>query len=177
MQAGDGRGDGGKGEEAHSTQGRESGELEGGEGEGEGEDEGEGQGEGEWEWWQIQVGSGVGSSPLGVLLLTASRMEDFRSGGYEENLVDHLGALAEPLEEPQLATITLAGAEVTRVWEERCNALEAAGVLEAEWSTPRAGEELSELGKEALVALRALHEVLSAVGVTPLQLQQAAALT
>jgi len=39
------------------------------------------------DWWQIQHGSGAGSPPLMVLLMTADRMKDFRSGGYEENLV------------------------------------------------------------------------------------------
>jgi len=38
------------------------------------------------DWWQIQHGSGAGSPPLMVLLMTADRMKDFRSGGYEKNL-------------------------------------------------------------------------------------------
>ena len=32
------------------------------------------------DWWQIQHGSGAGSPPLMVLLMTADRMKDFRSG-------------------------------------------------------------------------------------------------
>jgi hypothetical protein len=46
------------------------------------------------DWWQIQHGSGAGSPPLMVLLMTADRMKDFRSGGYctlyEENLEIHV---------------------------------------------------------------------------------------
>ena len=128
------------------------------------------------DWWQIAHGSGVGSPPLVVLLTTANRMEEFRTGGYEGNLVKgsswSVGVLAAPLDATQLAAVTNAGAEAGRVWEERCSALQAAGNLDAEVSGTA-----STTRKEALRALRGLHGVLSSVGVSAMDLQQAAALT
>ena len=138
-------------------------------------DEGEGEDE-DGDWWQIAHGSGVGSPPLMVLLTTADRMQEFRTGGYEGNLVKgsswSVGVLPSPLDDTQLAAVTNAGAETGRVWEERCSALQAAGNLDAEVSGTA-----STTRKEALRALRGLHEVLSSVGVSAMDLQQAAALT
>ena len=128
------------------------------------------------DWWRLTHGCGVGSPPLAVLLTTADRMADFRTGGYEDNLVKgsswSVGALLAPLQDHQLAAVTSAGAEAGEAWEERCSALEASGDLNAEFSGNG-----GPAREEALRALRALHKVLSDVGVSPLDLQRAAALT
>ena len=128
------------------------------------------------DWWQIKHGPGKGSPLYQVLIMTADRMSDFRAGGYEDNLVVgpswSVGVLPGPLEETQLVAVTAAGVETGQLWEERCSTLEAAGGLEAEFSSTA-----SPTREDALRALRVLHEVLSDVGVSPLQLQQAAALT
>ena len=62
------------------------------------------------DWWQIKHGCGVGSQPLAVLLTTADRMADFRTGGYEDNLVKgsswSVGVLLAPLDDHQLAAVT-----------------------------------------------------------------------
>ena len=95
---------------------------------------------------------------------------------YEDNLVKgpswSVGALLAPLRDRQLAAVTSAGAEAAALWEERCGALEASGDLAAELTGDG-----SAAREDALRALRALHKVLSDVGVSPLDLQRAAALT
>ena len=131
-------------------------------------------------WWQIQYGAGAagGLSPIAVLIQTAGRMEDFREGGYEENLLVggsswSVGVLPAPLEANMLATVQSAGAEMMEVWEERCEALDKAGALDAglHCTTQPA------IRADALQSLRRLHRVLSEIGVSPLDLQRAAALT
>lgn len=126
------------------------------------------------DWWQIKYGAGVGSYPIMVLIMTAERMADFRSGGYEDNLLRYVKGttFGSPLEDKQLAAVTAAGSETSQLWEERCSVLEAAGNLDAECSGTA-----SATREDALRALRALHVVLAKVGVSPLDLQQAAALT
>jgi hypothetical protein len=59
------------------------------------------------------------------------------------------------------------------VWEERCEALDKAGALDAglHCTTQPA------IRADALQSLRRLHRVLSEIGVSPLDLQRAAALT
>ncbi len=121
-------------------------------------------------WWKIAGPP----SPIGVLLLTANRMEDFREGGYEENLIVNgsawsVGVLPARLEENQLAAVQSAGAETLQVWEERCEALDRAGHLDERME--------SGIREEALRSLHQLHRVLSEIGVSPLDLQRAAALT
>mmetsp|Transcript_25465 Transcript_25465/g.76740 ORF Transcript_25465/g.76740 Transcript_25465/m.76740 type:complete len:209 (-) Transcript_25465:61-687(-) len=140
------------------------------------DEEGDEEEEDDDDWWRLTHGCGVGSPPLAVLLTTADRMADFRTGGYEDNLVKgsswSVGALLAPLQDHRLAAVTSAGAEAGEAWEERCSALEASGDLNAEFSGNG-----GPAREEALRALRALHKVLSDVGVSPLDLQRAAALT
>ena len=83
-----------------------------------------------------------------------------------------VGVLPARLEENQLAAVQSAGAETLQVWEERCEALDKAGALDAGLYCTQPG-----IRADALQSLRRLHRVLSQIGVTPQDLQRAAALT
>lgn len=127
------------------------------------------------DWWQFQCGCGAGTpSALFVLMLTAERMASFREGGYEENLLPGcLGVLPSALDDNQLTAVTSAGDDAYQKVEEKCGQLEESGSgYESEFSGKTTATK-----DEALSALLVLHKVLADVGVSPLDLQRAAALT
>ena len=101
--------------------------------------------------------------------------------GYEDNLVKgpswSLNVLNGPLDDEQLEAVTAMGRETSLLWEERCSELEAAGDLDAECNGTAGENTTTTVREDTLRALRALHAVLSEVGVSPLDLQKAAALT